>query len=98
MAHTVVRASHYAAKFRGRITKSGHRYNPAAYTAARYELGAQSQNKERAFRHELKYYINQRDYELLRTAVSSLLRRMKIQWTVVTISEACILMITGTAL
>jgi rare lipoprotein A len=34
MAHTVVRASHYAAKFRGRITKSGHRYNPAAYTAA----------------------------------------------------------------
>lgn len=46
---------------------------PAAYTAARYELGTEPQKKARAFRHELKYYMNQRDYELLRTTISSLL-------------------------
>lgn len=38
MAGTVVRASYYAAKFKGRITKSGHRYDPGRYTAAHRTL------------------------------------------------------------
>jgi hypothetical protein len=45
----------------------------APLTNARYELNAAAQKKTRSFRHEMKYYLNTRDYELLRAMVASLL-------------------------
>lgn len=40
---------------------------------ARYELGPAQKKKQRSYRHELKYYINPGDYEMLKSAMSSLL-------------------------
>lgn len=45
----------------------------AVHAASRYDMAAEQQKKPRQYRHELKYYINARDYEMLRSAISGLL-------------------------